>query len=105
MTDIPITTIVTVWEDPTNGQPWMLVIHEALFFGEQLKESLLCSNQLRAAGLTLQDAPKQFDASSSHSITLPGTLEIPLLMHGVISYLETRLPMDEEIHEYRNGQF
>ena len=34
VTDIPIATVVTVWEDPKNGQAWMLVIHEALFFGK-----------------------------------------------------------------------
>ena len=100
VTDIPIATVVTVWEDPKNGQAWMLVIHEALFFGSKLKESLLCPNQLRAAGNIVQDAPRQFDASSSHSITVPGSVEIPLQMHGVISFLETRLPTMEEIEQY-----
>ena len=105
VTDIPIATVVTVWENPTNGEAWMLVIHEALYFGPKLKESLLCPNQLRAAGIIVEDAPKQFDASSSHSITVPGTLEIPLQMHGVISYLETWLPTAEEVNDYRNGHF
>jgi hypothetical protein len=100
VTDIPIATVVTVWEDPKNGEAWMIVIHEALFFGSKLKESLMCPNQLRAAGIKVQDAPKQFDASSSHSITVPGGIEIPLQMHGVISFLETRLLTMEEIEQY-----
>jgi hypothetical protein len=37
MTDIPIATVVTVWENPANGELWMLVIHEALYFGNKLK--------------------------------------------------------------------
>jgi hypothetical protein len=38
-----------------TGKLWMLVIHEALYFGEELKESLLCPNQIRAAGNLVQD--------------------------------------------------
>jgi hypothetical protein len=31
--DIPIATVCTVWENPSsNGELWMLVFHEALFF-------------------------------------------------------------------------
>ena len=105
MTDIPIATVVTVWENPKNGEAWMLVIHEALYFGNKLQESLLCPNQLRAAGNIVRDVPTQFDNTSSHSITVPGTLEIPLEMHGVISYLDTRLPTAEELEQYRAGQF
>jgi hypothetical protein len=88
--EVPIATVLTMWESPQTGEPWMLVIHEALYFGEQLKDSLLCPNQLRAAGNIVKDAPIQFVATSSHSITIPGRLELPLEMHGVISYLSTR---------------
>jgi hypothetical protein len=106
VTDIPIATVVTVWEDPPNGELWMLIINEALYFGDKLTDSILCPNQLRAAGIIVQDMPTQFHASSSHSISLPGKkLEIPLQMHGVISYLDTRLPTAEEIEHYRAGQF
>ena len=63
----------------------MLVLHNALYFGRQLKESLLCPNQMRAAGVMIKDAPIHFDASSSHSIKVRDTLEIPLeMLHGVI---------------------
>lgn len=55
--EVPIATVLTVWESPTTGQPWMLVIHEALYFGDCLKESLLCPNQVRAAGNKVRDAP------------------------------------------------
>lgn len=101
--DVPIASVVTVWENPKNGELWMLVIHEALYFGSKLKDSLLCPNQLRAAGVQVHEAPTQFDPSSSHSIVVKDTLEIPLEMHGVISFLNTRLPTDEEIENYRAG--
>ena len=85
--EVPITMVLTIWESHMDGQIWMLVIHEALYFGDRLKESLLCPNQLRAAGNLVQDALIQFDSKSSHSITIPGKLELLLEMHGVISYL------------------
>ena len=59
--------------------------------------SLLCPNQLRHNGLIVNDTPKAFDHTSSHSIILPGKLELPLKIRGVLSYLQTRRPTDEEL--------
>lgn len=64
----------------------MLVINEAVNFSERsLKGSCLCLNQLRAAGNLVRSTPIQFDASSTHSITVPNRLELPLEMNGVVS--------------------
>lgn len=83
--EVPIATVLTIWESPEIGEPWMLVVREALYFGDQLKDSLLYPNQLRAAGNRVKDVPIQFDATSSHLITIPGRLELPLeIHHGVI---------------------
>ena len=81
----------------------MLVIHEALYFGDRLKESLLCPNQIRAAGNVVNDTPIQFDSQSTHSIQIPGKLELPLTMHGVVSHLQTRRPTMDEIERYQIG--
>jgi hypothetical protein len=59
--------------------------------------SLLCPNQLWNNGLIVNDTPKAFDPNSSHSIILPGQLELPLKTRGVLSYLPTRKPMDDEL--------
>jgi hypothetical protein len=102
--DVPIATVAMIWEDPKNGKVWMLVFHEALYFGSKVKESLLCPNQMRDAGIKIEDVPIQFDTSSSHSIKVDGTLEIPLEMHGIISYIKkTQLPTDEELDRYHEG--
>jgi hypothetical protein len=101
--DVPIATVGTVWEDPRTGEIWFLVFNEALYFGSRLKESLLCPNQMRAAGIRIEDVPVQFDSDSSHSIIIDGRLQIPLEMHGVISHINTRLPTQEEIERYREG--
>ena len=101
--DIPIATVATIWENPKNGELWMLVFHEALYFGSKLKESLLCPNQMRDAGIKIEDVPMQYDAASSHSIKVNDVLEIPLEMHGVISHIQTRLPTEDELENYRQG--
>jgi hypothetical protein len=102
--DIPKATVATIWENPKNGELWMLVFHEALYFGSKLKESLLCPNQMRDAGIKIKDVPMQFDTSSSlHSIRVNDVLEIPLEMHGVILHIRTQLPTDEELKNYRQG--
>lgn len=71
------------------------------FFGDKMAHTLLCPNQLQHnAGLNFDDCPKQCDATSSHSNSVPGTdLVIPLTMRGVISGLVTRIPTDEELDD------
>jgi hypothetical protein len=34
--EVPIATVLTIWESPPTGEIWMLVIHEALYFGDRL---------------------------------------------------------------------
>ena len=101
--EVPIATALTIWESPLTGEVWGLVLHEVLYFGDRLQGSLLCPNQLRAAGNKVQDVPVQFDATSRHSITISNRLEIPMEMHGVISFLSTRKPTDDEIERYHAG--
>jgi hypothetical protein len=81
-----------------TGDVFVLYIHEALYFGDRMSHTLLCSNQLRATGWKVQDMPKQFNAELAHAIINPtGTLQMPLKMSGVISYLPMRRPTDEEL--------
>jgi hypothetical protein len=103
--EVPIAMVLTVWESPKTGKLWMLVIHKALYFGERLKESLLCPNQIRAVGNLVQDTPKQFNPQSEHSITIPNKVELPLEMHGVILHLQTCKLMAKEIEQNTNGLF
>ena len=44
----PVTTVATLWDHPETGQPYILVMHEALYFGDQVGTTLICPNQLRA---------------------------------------------------------
>jgi hypothetical protein len=95
--NVPIASVATAWDCPTDGGTILLVINEALYFGDRMDHSLLCPNQLRGFGLIVNDVPKSYDPNSTHSIILPGQLKLPLQMRGVISYLETRKPTEEEL--------
>jgi hypothetical protein len=95
--DVPIASVATAWDDPTNGRTIILVINEALFFGERMTYLLLCPNQMRCNGLIVNDVPPLFNPDFPHSIVIPGKLELPLKMRGVMSYLETHKPTMDEI--------
>ena len=58
--NIPIATVLTTAYDcPDSGQVFILVFNEALYFGERMAHTLLCPNQLRAYGVTVDDTPTQ----------------------------------------------
>lgn len=101
ISDISVATVATLWTDPKDGSPYILIIHEALYFGDRLAESLLNPNQLRANGLVVEDVPRQFDNNSSHSIVIPQSgITIPLSMQGVVSLFHTSKPTWEEYYEH-----
>lgn len=94
---IRICTAATVYTDD-NGRDHVLIVHEALNMSEVMDHSLACPNQMRANGVVVNDVPVQFDATSSHSITVDD-LTIPLELRGVISSFKCRAPTDEELAE------
>jgi hypothetical protein len=96
--DVLIDRVATAWDGPATGEVTVLYIHEALYFGDKMSHTLLSPNQLRANGWKVQDVPKQFHAESAHTIIDPtGNLWMPLEMSGVISFLPTWRPTDEEL--------
>ena len=93
---VPLGTTATVWINPKNGQAFLLVLHQSLFFGDRMPNSLLSPNQLRSNGLIVNDVPLQF--SGKHSIVHPtAELEIPLYMNSSFSYFETHKPSDDDL--------
>jgi hypothetical protein len=61
---IPIAMVATIWDDPTTGQPYILIIHEAMYIGSKLSNTLLNPNQIQANGVEVHDIPRQFDKQS-----------------------------------------
>jgi hypothetical protein len=98
--DIPIASVATAWDDPSTGRTIILVINEALYFGDRMSYTLLCPNQLRCNGVRVNEVPPAFaDPGTPHSIIVPGRIEIPLKMRGVMSYIESRRPTTKETKE------
>jgi hypothetical protein len=96
--NIPIGTVATYWESP-NGTPYILIIHEALYFGDKFDVTLLTPNQMRHNGLVVEDVPRQFDADSTHSIYDPvSRIRIPLSLNGVFSGFTSYKPTKAEFH-------
>jgi hypothetical protein len=101
MTDIPIVKAAVAYDDATTGETYILIINQALYFGNLLPHILLNPNQLRANGIIVNDIPKHLShGTSSHSIdfTTEG-IKLPLLLKGIISYLPVRMPTQEEVDQ------
>ena len=56
---VKIAMVSTLLEDPKDGQLYILLIHEALYFGDCLKQMLLNPNQLQAHGLIVDEVPRK----------------------------------------------
>jgi hypothetical protein len=97
---VPIATVGTLYED-REGHQMILIIHEALWFGDKHSRTLLNPNHLRANGLTVNDVPRQFDSSSSFSIIDSAQdLEIELSVHGVAAGFTSQKPTVQELESY-----
>jgi hypothetical protein len=94
--NVTIGTVATYWISD-DGTPYMLIIHEALYFGDKKKTTLLTPNQLRHNGLVVDDVPRQFDIHSTHSIYDPASnVRIPLSLNGVCSGFTSYKPTAKE---------
>ena len=98
--------------DTNNGETYILHLNQCLDFRSSMEDSILCTNQARFHGLLINDVPKQFDRSSSHSIVIPSedNLEFPLKMNGPVSYISVRYPTDWDLDNFphitlTNGDF
>jgi hypothetical protein len=93
--NMEIVTGATAWDDPDSGETWILVFHEALWFGDAIKTTLFNPNQARAHGVKVQDNP-----TSRHPVSIydPVTqVTIPMEMKGTIAGFVTRTPTNEDL--------
>lgn len=95
--DVPIVKAVLAYDHPETGEVIVLIINQALYFGNQLDEVLLNPNQLHAYGSIVNNVPKHL-GGTSHSISIPDNdLTIPLKLRGIVSYFPARNPSLYEI--------
>ena len=100
MPNIDIGTAATIWYCPTTGISYMVIISEALCFGDNIADTLLTPNHIRANRIKVDDVPKQFDPNSRnyiHSFPKPyEDVEIPLEIEVIILGFTTIKPTWEE---------
>lgn len=89
------------YDDPMTGETFILMIGQALYFGEKLKHALLNPNQMRANGVIVDDIPRHLSPNHSptHSLFFSEeNVRIPLELNGCISYFNIRKLTLHEIH-------
>jgi hypothetical protein len=92
--EIPVATVATAWDDPESGQTFILIIHQALYFGKQLNHSLVNPNQIRVTGIPVCDDP--FDRHRKLGIDTE-TVHIPFHTNGNTIYFVSRVATQDKL--------
>jgi len=104
MSQVPIAKVATAYDHPATGETFILIFGQALYLGDQLDHTLICPNQVRYNNIVVDDVPRHLspNGNSTHSIYLPNEdIRLPLQLCGVISYIDTRYPSQQEINTCR----
>ena len=95
---IPIATVATAYDCPSSGATYVLIINEALYFGDSLSFSLLSPNQLRDNDVHVDERHRQYAQDSIFGILVPSEpLRIPFTLDGVIAGFDMRPPTQDEL--------
>ena len=92
---VPIVTAATAWTCQDTGQTYILILHEGLWMGDTMPNSLINPNQLRAYGCMVQDNP--FSGAPIYIEDPEETIAIPLDIMGSNILATTRTPSQEEL--------
>jgi len=99
LTDLPNQQGVQICSGATaydngNGGTYILIINEAIWFGDQMQHSLINPNQVRAYGVSLCDDPT--DPNCQLGMDVQDTF-IPFTMSGTTCSFTTRTPTSWEL--------
>ena len=92
--NVPIVSGATAYDHP-NGNTYILVFNESLYYGQQMKHSLINPNQIRFNGLDFWDNPLRDDELY---MELDDDLRIPLQFKGTKCVFTSRVPTKEELN-------
>ena len=97
MMNIDIVDVAYKYES-IEGDEYILEVHQCLNFINSMKHSILCTNQARHFGITVNDIPKICDQSSTQDMrTNDGKHIMPLEMNGPIPFLPISKPTIEDV--------
>lgn len=92
------------YDDPTSGEAWILKIHQAISV-DGMDTNLLCPAQMRECNIRVNDEPRSLvptPTDLTHAIHVfeddgkTTKLNIPLSLHGIMSFFPGRKPTVEE---------
>jgi len=95
--DIPVATVATAWCDGLGGPTYILIIHEALYFGSSMGHSLINPNQIRHHGIQVYNNPYDDDPERAIGIKIYDDVRLPFHTDGSTVYFESKYPTDDEL--------
>ena len=99
--NVPIVDGAIVYEEPYSGQPYILLIRNALYI-PSMDINLIPPFIMRAGGVLVNEIPKihcSNPRTTDHCISFRNhDLSIPLQLNGIFSFFHHRIPTMEELH-------
>ena len=100
---VPVVHAAVAYDCEITGKTHILVIHNALYL-RSMKTNLIPPFMMRLAGLQVNECPKFLSLAPSindHSVYFPAAdVRFPFQIEGIVSYLSTRIPSDQELSDY-----
>ena len=95
--NVLIVSGATAYDHP-NGEMYILIFHESLYYGTSMKHSLINPNQIRFNGLDFADNPMR---DENLHVEMDKNLFIALLCKGTKLQFTLRVPTKIELHTYQ----
>ena len=100
---VSVVNAAVAYDCELSGETRILVIYNALYF-KDMEVNLIPPFMMRLAGIEVDECPKFLSkepTESNHSMLFPEHgIRIPFHLEGIISYIPTRIPSDEELMKY-----
>jgi hypothetical protein len=91
---VPIVTAAIAYDDPIRAQTYMIIVHQALYFGDRLPHNLINPFQCRLNEVTINECAcvlSHQPSNTAHSIVFEqDQVHIPLKLNGIISFFHSR---------------
>ena len=98
---VPIVDATVAYECEFSGKVYLLIVRNTLYV-EEIEMNLIAPFIMRLAGITVNEEPKFMVTNPTihqYSVHIPEKDVIfPLVITGIISYLPTRMPTEDEVN-------
>lgn len=98
--NLPVVHAAIAFDDPDSGNTTILLIHNAIFIPD-MDNILLCPDQARENGITVDLTPTKYDASATFGLTWSDGFHIPFFSNGPVPSVNVRRPTEAEMRQYK----